>query len=84
MPGGQRNETASPGAGEARGLAAEIDNHTAANLPLFHLFKDGVDIAQRTQRHFRNHFPFGRELEGFGQILTGADQGNQLILEYSA
>ena len=46
----------------------------ATDLALFHLFKDGVDVLNRTHRHFRHHFALGRKLEGLLQILTGANQ----------
>lgn len=53
----------------------EINDHTAADLPLKHFIENIIDIFHTARGALWDNLPFGPELESLFQVFAGADEG---------
>lgn len=55
-------------------LMTQINDHAAFDFALLHFVENLIDIFDRTQRYLRHHLALRGKLEGFGEVLSSADQ----------
>ena len=55
-------------------LMTQINHHAAFDFPLLHFIENLIDIFDRTHCYLGHHLALRGKLEGFGEVLSSADQ----------